>query len=115
MTEPGWLESLRARANQAKLQEIAAHRKAIELHEDAAVLFDRLNRPDRAAAARLRADHARQLLALAIEEQAASNLTWAGDGPGKIFPQVFLSSAKSAPGPGLLRMKLTGRALKIKN
>jgi hypothetical protein len=44
---------------------------AIDLDERAAVLFDRHRRPDRAAAARLRTEHARELLVRIIEEQSS--------------------------------------------
>jgi hypothetical protein len=53
----------------AKQHEVAAHARAIDLHERAAVLQDRLGDPDRAATAREHAEHARQLHALALAEQ----------------------------------------------
>jgi hypothetical protein len=43
--------------------------RAIELHEQAAELQERLGHPDRAADARAHADHATELQVLALEEQ----------------------------------------------
>jgi hypothetical protein len=59
----------RERAAYAKQRELAAHQRAIELHERAAELQERLGHPDRAAAARQHADHARELLELGRFEQ----------------------------------------------
>jgi hypothetical protein len=59
----------RDRIAQIKRQEIAAHAKAIELHEQAAELQERLGRPHRAANARAHARNARELQLLALEEQ----------------------------------------------
>jgi hypothetical protein len=61
--------SARERARLAKRRELAAHDRAIELHERAAELQERLGHPDRAAAAREHARHARRQLALALREQ----------------------------------------------
>ena len=61
--------SARERATVVKRQEAAAHARAIELHKQAAELQDRLGHPDRAANARAHAEHARELHALALEEQ----------------------------------------------
>jgi hypothetical protein len=61
------------RAKLAKRRELAAHLRAIELHEQAAALQDRLGHPDRAANARQHAEHARELYECALEEQAAQD------------------------------------------
>jgi hypothetical protein len=53
-----------------KQRELTAHRGAIELHEQAAVLQERLGHPDRAATAREHANHARELYRRAWEELA---------------------------------------------
>jgi hypothetical protein len=42
MGNPGGLEHAEARAREAKSHEIEAHRRAVELHEKAAALFDGL-------------------------------------------------------------------------
>ena len=63
-TGPRW------RARMAKQREVEAHARAIELHQSAAELQDRLGHPDRAARARLHAEHARELWNLALAEQA---------------------------------------------
>jgi hypothetical protein len=63
-------EAAKARALQAKAREIEAHRRAITLHEDAAILFDRLHQSGRSRDARERAERAREMLRLALEEQA---------------------------------------------
>ena len=60
----------RWRARLAKQRELEAHARAIELHQSAAELQDRLGHPDRAARARVHAEHARQLWNLALAEQA---------------------------------------------
>jgi hypothetical protein len=67
--EPRHASSARERARLAKRRELAAHDRAIELHERAAELQERLGHPDRAAAAREHARHARKQLALALREQ----------------------------------------------
>ena len=59
----------RERAALAKRRELAAHLRAIEVHEQAADLQERLGYPDRAARARAHAEHARELYARALEEQ----------------------------------------------
>jgi hypothetical protein len=53
-----------------KRHELAAHRTAAALHEQAAHLQGRLGHPDRAAAARAHAEHARELYRRAGEELA---------------------------------------------
>jgi hypothetical protein len=54
----------------AKAHELAAHRRAADLHEQAAKLQERLGHADRAQAARERAEHGRALHAQALREQA---------------------------------------------
>jgi hypothetical protein len=51
-----------------KQRELAAHLAAVELHERAAALQDRLGYPERAAQARLQAEQARRWYRLAGEE-----------------------------------------------
>jgi hypothetical protein len=58
----------RERARLAKRRELAAHDRAIDRHEQAAELQDRLGHPDRAARAREHAQHARELRDLAVRE-----------------------------------------------
>jgi hypothetical protein len=53
----------------AKRRELAAHVRAIELHDQAAERQERLGHPDRAANARAHAEHARKLQTLALAEQ----------------------------------------------
>jgi hypothetical protein len=57
-----------ARVVHAMEREIKAHERAIEMQEAAAAGQIRLGHPDRAAAARRRAERARQLLAEAQDE-----------------------------------------------
>jgi hypothetical protein len=57
----------------AKERELAAHRHAEDLHEEAARLRERLGHGDRAQAARERAEHARELHADALREQAEAD------------------------------------------
>lgn len=66
----GSAEAAKARARRAKAREIKAHRRAITLHEDAAVLFDRFHLAGNSRDARQRAERAREMLRLALEEQA---------------------------------------------
>jgi hypothetical protein len=61
----------RERARSAKGRELAAHGRAIQRHEQAAQVQERLGHPDRAATARKHAQHARELLELALREQQA--------------------------------------------
>jgi type IV secretory pathway VirJ component len=61
--------SARERAALAKRRELAAHLRAIKLHEQAAELQERLGYSDRAARARVHAEHARELHARARQEQ----------------------------------------------
>jgi hypothetical protein len=76
---------LRERAALAKEREIEAHRHAIDLHESSARLFARLDKTTRAAGARRRAQHAREMLALALREYASfattTNYPPASSGP----------------------------------
>jgi len=62
------LSSARERARRAKRRELAAHERAIDRHEQAAELQERLGHPDRAAAAREHGRHARELRELAVRE-----------------------------------------------
>lgn len=59
----------RERAGLAKRRELAAHECAIQRHEQAAQVQERFGHPDRAATAREHAQHARELLELAVGEQ----------------------------------------------
>jgi hypothetical protein len=68
--EPTQLVRARDYAVQAKASELAAHLRAVDLHEQSATIQQRLGRHDRAQAARQRADHARELHAQALVEQA---------------------------------------------
>ena len=81
--EPDQLTRATERAAEAKARELAAHRHAEELHEGAATLQEHLGHDDRAQAARKRAEHARQLHAQALREQAeaaAQIASWYGQG-----------------------------------
>jgi hypothetical protein len=78
MTEPwpikSWpTESLTGsaitRAARTKIREIEAHRRAISMHEDAVILFDKLHQTEKSARARERAAGAREMLRLALTEQ----------------------------------------------
>ena len=71
--EPYWLTRARERAARARASELAAHRRAEQLHEQAARLLERLEHADRAQAARERAEHARELHAEALREQAEAD------------------------------------------
>ena len=68
---PGAAGRALERAAAAKQYEIGAHRRAITMHEMAAAHFDRVGNREAAADARVRAEHARQRLALALAEQLA--------------------------------------------
>ena len=71
-----WLTLWRADGSgdrSGKAHELAAHRRAEELHEEAAVTLERLGRRDLAQAARERAQQARELHALALREQAEAD------------------------------------------
>ena len=61
--------SARVRGALAKRPELAAHARAIALHEQAAALQERLGHPDRAAKAQAHAEHALELQVLALAEQ----------------------------------------------
>ena len=63
------------RADRAQAREIDTHRRAIALHEAAARIFKRQEHAERAAGAMRRAQHAREMLALALEEQKQSVTT----------------------------------------
>lgn len=54
-----------ARVMRAKAGELEAHRRAIKLHEDAAILFERFHQTDASRHARQRAECAREMLRLA--------------------------------------------------
>jgi hypothetical protein len=58
----------RERVRSAKRRELAAHDRAIDRHEQAAELQERLGHTDRAARAREHARHARELRDLAARE-----------------------------------------------
>ena len=58
----------RERVRSAKHRELAAHERAIDRHEEAAEVQERLGHPDRAARAREHARHARELRDLAVRE-----------------------------------------------
>ena len=68
--EPDRVMRVRDRAARARASELAAHSRAATLHEEAAKLQERLGHGDRAQAARVRAEHARELYAQALREQA---------------------------------------------
>ena len=53
----------------AKVREIEAHRRAIKLHEDAVILFDRFHQAGKSRSAGERVEHAREMLRLALVEQ----------------------------------------------
>jgi hypothetical protein len=67
--EPDRVTRARERAAEAKAHELEAHRRAEELHEEAAVTLERLGRRDLAQAPRRRAQRARELYAEALREQ----------------------------------------------
>jgi hypothetical protein len=67
--EPDRVTRARERAAKAKAHELAAHRRAEELHEQAAETLERLGRRDLAQAARQRAQRARELYVEALREQ----------------------------------------------
>jgi hypothetical protein len=71
--EPDRVTRARERAAEAKAHELEAHRRAEELHEEAAVTLERLGRRDLAQAARGRAQRARELYAEALREQAEAD------------------------------------------
>ena len=73
MDEPDRLRRARERAAQAKARELAAHRRAENLHEQGAETLDRLGRGDLAQAARERAQRSRELHAEALREQAEAD------------------------------------------
>jgi putative ubiquitin-RnfH superfamily antitoxin RatB of RatAB toxin-antitoxin module len=67
--DQGSVEDARARARAAKAREIEAHRRAIKMHEDAVILFDRFHQTSKSLRARERVEHARELLRQALAEQ----------------------------------------------
>jgi hypothetical protein len=71
--EPDQVTRARERAARAKARELAAHCHAEDLHEEAVKLQERLGHGDRAQAARERAEHARELYADALREQAKAD------------------------------------------
>jgi hypothetical protein len=80
--EPDRLTRARERAAQAKAHELAAHRRAEKLHEQAAETLERLGRGDLAQAARERAQRSREMYAEALREQAEAD-DWATRQDGK--------------------------------
>ena len=64
----------------AKQRELTAHLAAVELHEQAAELQERMGHPQRAAEARAQAERARQWYRLANEELAEFQARFAGGG-----------------------------------
>ena len=72
MSDKASVGAARQRADEAKLREIAAHKRAISLHGQAAMIFDERGAPGLAAAARARAVRACEMLATALLEQARS-------------------------------------------
>ena len=58
----GLAERVKARAMQATACEIEAQRRAINLQESSAIMFDRVHETGKARNARQRADHARERL-----------------------------------------------------
>ena len=58
----------KARAMQVQAREIEAHRRAINLQESSAIMFDRVHQTAKSRNARQRADHAREKLRLALAE-----------------------------------------------
>jgi hypothetical protein len=68
--KPGPRGRARERAASSKQHELAAHLRAVELHEETAEAQERLGRDDRAQAARQRAQHAQELYEQALVEQA---------------------------------------------
>jgi hypothetical protein len=69
MWDLGPAERARAWALQAQAREIDAHRRAINLQESSAVMFDRAHQAGRSRNARQRADHAREMLLQALAER----------------------------------------------
>ena len=69
MDKPDRLTRARGRAAEAKVRELAAHRRAEKLHEQAAETLERLGRGDLAQAARQRAQRSRELYVEALREQ----------------------------------------------
>jgi len=70
MSAAASLQDAWARADAAKVREIACHRRAIVLQDDAVVRFDLLGHLSYAAAARERALLAREALHMAQDEEA---------------------------------------------
>jgi hypothetical protein len=54
----------------AKARELEAHRRAIKRHEDAVILFVRFHQTAKSRDARQRAERAREMLRLALGQQA---------------------------------------------
>jgi hypothetical protein len=61
----------KARAMQATAREIEADRRAINLQESSAIMFDRAHQNDKSRNARQRAEHAREMLWQALAEREA--------------------------------------------
>lgn len=73
LDKPDKLTRARERAAQAKVRELATHRHAEQLFEQAAKLQEGLGHHDFAQAARERAQRARELYAEALREQAEAD------------------------------------------
>jgi hypothetical protein len=69
VSDQGSVQDAKARARAAKGREIEAHRRAIKVHEDAVILFDRFHQTGKSLRARERAERARELLRQALAEQ----------------------------------------------
>lgn len=66
------VEDAKARAREAKAHEIEAHRRAVELQENAAAMFDRVHYSEEARNALARAERAREMLRQALAEQEST-------------------------------------------
>jgi hypothetical protein len=76
-------DEARRRAEEAKVREIAVHRHAIVVQEEAVRRLDLLGRPDLADAARARAGRARGMLEMALEEQETAKIRYELHGEGR--------------------------------
>jgi hypothetical protein len=92
--------SARERARLAKRRELAAYERAIQGHKRAAQVQERFGHPDRAATAREHAQHARELLELALHEQQE----W----EGQISVEDLTGDGAVAVGPGLVARRSPG-------
>jgi hypothetical protein len=75
----------KASADHVKQREIAAHRRAIDLHESAVRIFVRHGDEVRAEAARKRAQKTRDLLAEALVEQEQWDTTQESPAGGRVI------------------------------